>query len=156
MNRKRRNIQIFLRRLGVFILCAGLVTTCFIYWSAEETQRVTGYSVVGNDPYAIIDMDSKSDRLEVERYGGNSAVMVHYFNSWLSGLFHGKRLAFTLAVIAIILAYLCFWIANEMEDEPDEPEDRPPRLRQRKPVEQLKQVEHKEQSEQAEQFKKRA
>jgi hypothetical protein len=150
MNSKNRSIQIFLRRLGVFILCAGLVTVCFAYWSAEEAQRVSGYSIVGHDTYAIIDMDSKGDRLEVERYGGTSAVIVHNFNSWLSGLFHGRRLAFTLAVISIMLAYVCFWTANAMEDEP---EDRPPGLQQRKQIEQPEQL---EQVGQVEQVKKRA
>jgi hypothetical protein len=150
MNSKHRSIQIFLRRLGIFILCAGLVSACFVYWSAaaEEAQRVTGYSIVGQDTYAIIDMDSKSDRLEVERYGGTSAVIVHNINSWISDLFRGKRLAFTLAVIAVILAYVCFWIANEMDDS----EEPPPVLRHRKRVQQLEeQVE-----EQVEQFKKQA
>jgi hypothetical protein len=152
MNSKHRSIQIFLRRLGIFILCAGLVSACFVYWSADEAQRVTGYSIVGQDTYEIIDMDSKSDRLEVERYGGTSAVIVHNINSWISGLFRGKRLAFTLAVTAAILAYACFWAANEMDDS----EDPPPGLQHRKRVEQAEAAEQAEPLEQLEQLKKRA
>ncbi|MDB5990404.1 MAG: hypothetical protein JWQ10_1807 [Herbaspirillum sp.] len=123
MSRKHWTMQIFLRRLGVFILCVGLVAACLIYWSADEASRVTGYSIVGGQAYASIDMASKSDRYEVQRYGGTSAVIVHNFNNWLFSLWHGKRLAFTLGVMAILLAYACFWIANELDEQSN---DQPP------------------------------
>jgi hypothetical protein len=75
MSSKHWTMQIFLRRLGVFILCAGLVAACLIYWSADEASRVTGYSIVDGQAYANTDMASKSDRYEVQRYGGASAVI---------------------------------------------------------------------------------
>jgi hypothetical protein len=123
MNSKPRTLQNILRRLGVFILCAGLVATCLIYWSADQASGATAYSIVGGNAYASVDMGSKSDRYEVQRYGGDSAVVVHNFNRWLSSLWHGKRLAFTLAAIAILLAYACFWTANEMDEQSN---DQPP------------------------------
>ena len=119
MNRKHRRLQITLRWVGVWILFAGLLAAVSVYWTTvEENKHVSGYEIVGATAYEMIDMGSKSDVYEVQRYGGTMAVMEHKLNGWLASLWHGKRLAYTLAALAGMAAYACFWFANELNYYP--------------------------------------
>ena len=45
---------------------------------------------------------------------GMAMVYAVRFNEWLSSLWHGKRLAVTVAVLAMVIALACFWVANLM------------------------------------------
>jgi hypothetical protein len=55
---------------------------------------------------------------QVERLGGMSAVYALEFHRWFLSLWHGRRLAYTLAALSAAVALLCFYIAGLMaEDE---------------------------------------
>jgi len=59
----------------------------------------------------------KSDRRNVELYGGTAAVVADALNRWFAGLWHGRPLAYTLAVLAIGIALACFLAARHLSDE---------------------------------------
>ena len=54
--------------------------------------------------YAVQPGDSKMYRHELERFGGKAAVLADEFERWFSGLWKGKRLAGTVAVISLLVA----------------------------------------------------
>ena len=91
--------------MGVVILLAGLLGAAAIYLTAgEESGDVLGYEIVDGNAYAIMASDSKMYRHDLERFGGKAAVFADDLNRWFSGLWQGKKLARTVAVLALVLA----------------------------------------------------
>jgi hypothetical protein len=44
--------------------------------------------------------------------GGMAAVYAARFNRWLAGLWHGRPLAYTVAILSVAIALLCFMVAR--------------------------------------------
>jgi hypothetical protein len=98
-----------IHQTGIGILVLGLFSAALIYLVAY------------NNPEAHPAPDFSSDRrfnYEVERLGGKAAVYIAAFNRWLGSLWHGTMLAFTVATLSVLIALLCFWIANLMAYPP--------------------------------------
>lgn len=88
---------------GVTIMLAGLLGATLIYATAAD-DRVP-------DPGAEIE-SSRVYEYNVERIGGMAAVYAARFNRWLAGLWHGRPLAYTIAVLSLIIGLACFWLAH--------------------------------------------
>ena len=113
-----RRIRIFL--IGVAILLVGLGASVFIYVTApDERSDVLRYEMVDGEAYAVLAGDSKQYRHDLERFGGKAAVFADDFNRWLSGLWKGKKLALTLAVLTAVIA-LGFFRAATRDDARDQ------------------------------------
>ena len=113
-----RRIRIFL--IGVAILLVGLGASVFIYVTApDERSDVLRYEMVDGVAYAVLAGDSKQYRHDLERFGGKAAVFADDFNRWLSGLWKGKKLALTLAVLTAVIA-LGFFRAATRDDARDQ------------------------------------
>ena len=82
---------------GVAILLAGLVAAALIYILAADDR--------GSDPAAGIE-SGRVYEYNIERIGGKAAVYAARFNRWLAGLWHGRPLAYTVAVLAVAIALL--------------------------------------------------
>ena len=102
-----RRLRLYL--LGVFILLAGLGAAAFVFFSADDEAAD---DAAGGGVYVISPRDSKRYRHDVELLGGKAAVLADDFNRWFAGLWQGRRLAWTLAVLAIGGALACFWLAD--------------------------------------------
>ena len=102
---KTRDLQLWFYCLGAFILVAGLTGAALVYATATDDIAEAAYSSA-----------SKPYRHELERFGGKASVLVDDFSQWFAGLWHGKRLARTLAVLAIGIALVCFWIGRNLPD----------------------------------------
>ncbi|SRR5258706_11004789 len=90
---------------GVAILVAGLTGAALIYvLSADDAGRRAEIEFANPRAYEF----------QIERIGGKAAVYAVRFNEWFSGLWHGRQLALTVAVLAIAIALACFWVANRM------------------------------------------
>ncbi len=89
------------------IMVAGLVSAAVIYLTAGETP---------NDPFAEFEK-SKKFAYELERMGGKAALVANDLNTWFAGLWQGETLAFTVAVITIIIAAGYYFIATSVEEE---------------------------------------
>lgn len=101
---------------GAIMLVVGLIAAAVIYFlAANQTGAdAAGYNIVGGtaDP---ITLDESSRALQqVERLGGKPAVLALKFHRWFLSLWHGRRLACTLAVLSAAVALLCFHIAGLM------------------------------------------
>jgi ADP-dependent phosphofructokinase/glucokinase len=89
------------------ILFVGLGSAIAIYLTAGEAP---------NDPFAEFEK-SKKYAYELERMGGKAALAANEFNKWFSGLWQGETLAYTVAVITIIIAAIYYFIATSLEEE---------------------------------------
>lgn len=97
------------------ILLAGWVGAAAIYATAPDANSdALGYEFVDGVAYPILAYESKSYRHDLERFGGKSAIMADDFNRWFSGLWVGKRLAYTLATLATGAALACFLTARSL------------------------------------------
>ena len=97
-------------------LLLGLAGSAAIYLTAEETPENASISAFEN---------SKAYRHDLELYGGKVNIMANDFMSWFDGLWHGKTLAFTVAVLALLTAALLFAIGYYLlhDEKPDDSGD---------------------------------
>ncbi|MGO9613735.1 MAG: hypothetical protein ACLPX5_11970 [Dissulfurispiraceae bacterium] len=102
---KNTNPQAGLNTIAVIILLVGLVSAVLIYLSAQEAPEDQGLT------------DSKAYLRNMELYGGKANVMMQEFRNWLDGLWHGKKLAFTVACISIVISLGFFFVARHFPDD---------------------------------------
>lgn len=82
-----------LRLISYAILIAGLISAFVIYWNASP-ELPPGY-----DPE-----DSKQYLRQMELYGGKANLLAYDLRQWFTGLWHGRSLAATVAVLSLLLA----------------------------------------------------
>ena len=99
--RRHRKIQL----VGTSVLVTGLIAALVIYLMARAGSGVQNMPDFSQD---------RRFNLELERIGGKSAVYVAAFDRWLSGLWHGTALAYTVVAMSVVVALVCFWLANLM------------------------------------------
>ena len=75
-------------------------------------SNAVSYQVVAGHIYALTTADSKRYQYDAERIGGKSVVVAGEISQWLSSLWHGKQLAYTIALLAIVISLACFLIAQ--------------------------------------------
>jgi len=88
---------------GVSVLVAGLTGAALIYVFSADAKTT-----------AIEFANPRAYEFQIERLGGMAAVYAVRFNEWFISLWQGRQLAFTVAVLAIVIALACFWLANRM------------------------------------------
>ena len=86
------NLPTRVRRAGIALLVVGLLAAIVIFATAgpEEQLDLPG-----------VDSLTKRDILALEKMGGQSYVQFHDFREWFDSLWHGQRLAYTVAVLAV-------------------------------------------------------
>ena len=92
---------------GVVILVAGLIGAALIYWvTADSAVKKTEIEYANPRAYEF----------QIERLGGKATVYVVRFNEWFTGLWQGRQLAFTVAVLALVIALICFWLSKRLAE----------------------------------------
>ncbi|HEV7820427.1 MAG TPA: hypothetical protein VGO84_04550, partial [Burkholderiales bacterium] len=76
-----------------------------IYWFAHNE---------GGETREIEFANPRAYEFQIERLGGKAAVYAVRFNEWFITLWHGTRLAFTVGVLSIAIAMVCFWVAHRL------------------------------------------
>ncbi len=115
MSRKHSTIQLRLYLIGGAILLAGLLCAAWIYVTATDVindNNVVSYQIVAGHNYALTTADSKRYQFDMEHIGGKYAVVADEINQWISNLWHGKRLAYTIGILAIGISLACFLVAQ--------------------------------------------
>lgn len=92
---KRPDLARRFYRAACAVLACGLSCAILVYLFAADAV-----------PYQL--PDSPQDDYQVERIGGQTAVWIVHFNRWFDTLWHGRQLAWTLAMISVAVALLCF------------------------------------------------
>jgi hypothetical protein len=100
---RRLPLHVRIRYTGMAILFVGLVSAALLYVFAPEDS--------GSDAAAAI-ASGRLYEYNIERVGGMAAVYAARFNRWLAGLWHGRPLAYTVAVSSIAIALFCFMVAR--------------------------------------------
>jgi hypothetical protein len=92
---------------GVAALLAGLVAAVIIYACAEPPDTAISRYAVADPRYQI----------ELERIGGNAAVLMAQLHQWFDSLWSGTALAYTVAVLGAAIAGVCFFIGYFFADD---------------------------------------
>lgn len=99
------------------VLIGGLLAGVVIYFSSSAEQERA--MILG------IDVRTNRDVLELEKMGGKSAVVMADFEEWFASIWHGRRLAYTVAILSIVGFAGCYVLADFVEFSPgDNLEDR--------------------------------
>lgn len=96
-----------IRLITAAILIVGLGSAVVIYVAAQLS---------GNLPESDA-QDSKQYLRAMELYGGKANLLASELRQWFNGLWHGTRLAVTVACITVVVAGL-FWLISTTEVEP--------------------------------------
>jgi hypothetical protein len=96
---RRGSLQACLYLASAFFIIAGLVSAAIIYAMAPGPDSAEQFYGIANSPqYAQ----------QLERIGGTGAVVLAEFHQWFDSLWHGKPLAYTVAVLCVAVAGACF------------------------------------------------
>jgi hypothetical protein len=98
------------------ILVAGLSGAVVIYVTAADPVA---------DPFAEFE-NSKKFSYELERMGGKAALAANSLNKWFAGLWQGETLAYTIAVLTLVVAAGYYFIATSLEEEKWSKNEAPP------------------------------
>jgi hypothetical protein len=118
MKWKITNMKTCLKLMSAIVLLAGLGSAILIYLTAEkDSERALGYEVVGGGVYSSAPENSKMYEHDLELYGGKAAVLTNEFRYWFVGLWHGKSLAITVAIIAIFISFVIYFIGTHLPSD---------------------------------------
>jgi len=96
------------------IVTIGFGSAIVIYLTAPPPPG----DIPGYDP-----QETKQYLREMERYGGKANVMASEFNQWFASLWHGKRLAVTVACLTVVTAVTYLVAATPLPPDADDPRD---------------------------------
>ncbi|HVN77099.1 MAG TPA: hypothetical protein VMT19_12335 [Thermoanaerobaculaceae bacterium] len=108
------------RLIAAAILVAGLVAAMVIYARAVTAPAA---------PLEFSPDTSKKYLRDLELYGGTANVLAVQFTEWFEGLWHGRNLAYTVAVLSALVSagYFFFTVVLPPYREPDGPRPGDPR-----------------------------
>jgi hypothetical protein len=92
------------------ILVVGFAGALVIYLTARPVPG----NPLGYDP-----LDTKKYLHDLEVYGGTANVLAAEFTQWFASLWHGQRLAFTVAAITLIAAFTFKFFATPLPSQPE-------------------------------------
>jgi len=98
---------------GVAILVAGLVSAALIYAFATDDPDAEAAAEIAS---------SRAYQHNLELMGGKFALLSTEFDDWFASLWRGRPLAYTVAVLSIAVAGVCFWVAHVSAPLPGEAE----------------------------------
>jgi hypothetical protein len=94
------------------ILVLGIATAVVIFLTAQPPPE----NPLGYDP-----LTTKAYLHDLEVYGGKAGVLSAQFREWFASLWHGKQLAYTVAVITVISAGVFKFFATPPPPDPEAP-----------------------------------
>ena len=89
----------------ILMLLVGLGSALAIYLTAgspDEIGMVEEYE------------ESKRFAHDLELYGGKANLIANKFSRWFEGLWHGQSLAYTVAVLTVVIAVGYFLVASRL------------------------------------------
>jgi hypothetical protein len=94
------------QRLGLAIVAIGFVAAAAVHVSVRAGGDAEGDAVA-----------RQREMQQVERLGGRATVQTVKFDEWLGSLWEGERLAFTLAVLGVVVGGACWKVGSLMGEE---------------------------------------
>jgi hypothetical protein len=102
--------QVRLYVAGYAVLIAGTLGSAWAYHAAVEDEM--------SDALMAQARNTKDYQGQMEYLGGKANVLGSEITGWFTGLWHGRNLAYTLAVLTLVAASLCFYVAFALPDLP--------------------------------------
>jgi hypothetical protein len=99
------------------ILVVGFAAAIAAYFRATARPE----NPLGYDP-----LENKQYIHDLQVYGGTANVLASEFREWVAGLWYGKNLAYTLAVLTLITVALYRFFSFPLPEEPDDEGPPPP------------------------------
>lgn len=90
-----------MRFIAGAILALGLSAAAVVFVTSPADEESSGRVQLTTAE------NSRKYQLELRRIGGKAAVAAAQFDEWFDSLWHGRRLAGTLAIISIAGALIC-------------------------------------------------
>ena len=78
-----------------------------------------------DDPLGYYSLTSKKNLQAMEEFSGKAGLLATEIREWFAGLWHGRNLSYTVAVISALASY-AFWFVSVRMDPPPPEEDRDP------------------------------
>jgi len=99
---------------GIAILVAGWICAVLVYIVASISDDATAADrrIIDGQVYVVPLETSRREQQEMERLGGKATVWMVESATWLGSLWHGRRLAFTLALLATVIGGSCIYLAG--------------------------------------------
>jgi hypothetical protein len=117
MSSKQFNAQRTLRVASVGLLIAGVLAAVWIFVATANTDAL---SDANSAQARSIQFDqNRREMAEVERLGGKVSVMTVQFHQWFQSLWEGRRLGYTVLVLAVVIAWACRHVAELVDEEHD-------------------------------------
>ena len=125
MKKSSATRQTRLYLVSIILLLAGLGSAIAVFLTADtDADDTSGYEVVGGYVYPGMHEQNKKYIHDLELYGGKAAVLADAFNRWFFGMWHGKPLAYTIAVLSLLTSLVAFLIATySVHAAPHDPGD---------------------------------
>ena len=98
-------LQARLRVVGLCILAAGMLAATF----------VAGFTSSGGD---VSMPDTKRNVYQMEVLGGKANILATEIREWVGSLWHGRRLAYTLACVSVSSSFICLFFAHRLNHSP--------------------------------------
>ncbi len=97
----------------LLMLAMGFAGALLAYVYAEE-EPVAGvsYVVANGVSYPIAPQQSKLYVRSLEQFGGKASVLFDEFSRWFGALWHGRKLALTIACLSTFAALAVFLFAG--------------------------------------------
>jgi hypothetical protein len=113
---RRGSLQARLYLASAFFLIAGFVSAVIIYAMAPAPDSAELFYGMANSPQY---------QQQLEQIGGTGEVVLAEFHQWFDSLWHGKPLAYTVAVLGAAIAAACFLAGHFLffETPPDHGDD---------------------------------
>lgn len=110
----------FLYLCSVVILLTGLCSSIVIYQAAmHNAAGDSSYEFSGGFVYPGEGGYTKKYVHDLQLYGGNAAVLSDQFMRWLTGLWTGESLAYTVCFLTGVISLVLFLIARRTPSSPD-------------------------------------
>ncbi len=108
-DRRKRHVLV-----AATLVVAGIAAAAVIYVRAGAAP---------DTPLELSPETSKRYLRDLETYGGTANVLAVEIETWFEGLWHGRALAGTIAVLAALISfgYLFFTVILPPARDPDEP-----------------------------------
>jgi ABC-type dipeptide/oligopeptide/nickel transport system permease component len=84
---------------ALIILVAGLIGAVIIYVTAPAPDSAVQMYGIANSPQYM---------QQLRQIGGTAEVVLAQFHQWFDSLWHGKPLAYTVAILCAAAAVACF------------------------------------------------
>jgi hypothetical protein len=111
---------------SIAVLLVGLCSAFVIFLTADgAADGAVRYEVIDGKVYAVPLSDTKAYMRDLQRFGGKAAVLAAELNRWFDGLWHGRTLALTVAVLSIAVSLGMFLVAGRVPD-PERGASEPP------------------------------